>query len=312
MNRFLLLVPGVLLAAMGCGCAEKTDTSFAGSGTIEATEVTVSAQARGELTAVAFEEGDPVTVGQVLAEIDVEDLKLQRRAAAAGVDEIEANRNTVQREIAAAEEGVGQAKITRDNALVTRDRIETLQKQGAATKDRLDRVETELSLAESRIRTAEKQLAVARSRLNTLSAARKRTEESLAVLDDQIGKGVIESPAAGVIIEKFVEKGEVVNFGSPVCTVADLSTVWLTIYIGEESAGKVKLGDKASVRIDARPDRSFGGRITWISPKAEFTPKNVQTRESRIDLVYQVKITLPNPEGVFKIGMPAEANIEGL
>ncbi len=312
MNRLMLFIAVAASMALGYGCEKKTDASFVGSGAIETTEVTVSAQTRGALTKVSFDEGDTVSVGQTLAEIDVEDLRLQRQATVSGLDEIEANRKTAQQEIAAAREGITQARITLDNARVTRDRIAALFQQGAATKDRLDQADTNLALAQSRVNSAKAQLAAAQSRLNVLAATRERTQDNLKVLDEQISKGVIVSPAGGTVIQKLAEQGEVVNFGSPVCTIADLSTVWLMVYVGEESIGRVKLGRKGFVRVDAYPDRRFEGTVTWISPKAEFTPKNVQTRESRSDLVYAVKITLPNPEGVFKIGMPAEANIEGL
>lgn len=312
MNRMTVYIAGVLMLLLAYGCEKKVETSFVGSGTIETTEVTVSAQTRGELTKLAFDEGDTVSVGQTLAEIDVKDLSLQRQATAAGLNEIDANRKTAQQDIASAQEGINQARITLDNAQVTRDRIAALYQQGAATKDRLDQTETSLSLAQSRVSGAKTQLAAAQSRLNTLAATRERTEASLKVMDEQLTKGAIVSPVKGTVIQKLAEQGEVVNFGTPVCTIADLSTVWLMVYVGEESIGKVKLGRKASVRVDAYPDRRFEGTVTWISSKAEFTPKNVQTRESRTDLVYAVKITLSNPEGVFKIGMPAEASIEGL
>jgi HlyD family secretion protein len=306
-----VLLAGVLILP-AFGCEKKVDTSFVGSGTIETTEVTVSAQTRGELTKLAIEEGDTVSIGNILAEIDVKEIILQRRATAAGLNEIDANSTTARQDIASAREGINQARITLENAQVTRDRIAALFQQGAATRDRLDQAETALSLAQSRLNGAKTMLAAAESRLAALSATRGRTEDNLTVLDEQISKGVIVSPAGGTVIEKLAEQGEVVNFGTPICTIADLSTVWLMVYVGEESIGKVKLGQKAHIHVDAFPDRTFDGTVTWISPKAEFTPKNVQTRESRADLVYAVKITLPNPEGVFKIGMPAEAGIEGL
>jgi len=300
------------LAATLAGCAKTETSSFAGSGTIEATEVTVSAESRGQLLTAAFDEGDTVKQGQVIGEIEVKNIRLQRNANAAAIDEIDASRRTIEQEIATVAEALKQAQVSLDNARVTRDRIENLHTQGAATTDRLDRVRTEYEIAESRVRSAEKQLAMSKSRLASVAATRKRTEESLRVLDDQIVDGTVISPLNGVVIEKYADAGEVVNFGTPLCTIADLSSVWLTVYVGEESVGKLSIGGKAGVRLDSFPSRSFEGKITWISPKAEFTPKNVQTRDSRVDLVYAVKITLPNPEGVFKIGMPAEAHIEGI
>ncbi len=302
----------LVLAAALAGCARNEKTSFAGSGTIEATEVTVSAKSRGQLLVTAFEEGDSVKKDQIIGEIEVKNTQLQRSANAAALGEIDATRNTAEQEIAAAAEALKQASVTLDNAKVTRDRIVNLYAQGAATTERLDRVRTEYDLADSRVRSAETQLAMSKSRIATLAATRKKTEEGLRVLDDQIVDGTVKSPLDGVVIEKYADTGEVVNFGTPLCTIADLSSVWLTVYMGEESVGKLTIGGKAGVKLDSFPARVFEGKITWISPKAEFTPKNVQTRDSRVDLVYAVKITLPNPDGVFKIGMPAEAYIEGI
>ncbi|MFA6471336.1 MAG: efflux RND transporter periplasmic adaptor subunit [Candidatus Latescibacterota bacterium] len=294
------------------GCSKKAEKSFSGSGIIEATEVIVSAQARGELLSVDLQEGDHVKKGQILASIDVKDLKLQREATAASLDELEWNGKTIEQDIAQAAEAVRQASLSLDNLKITRDRIANLYAENAATKDRLDKAETEYSLGQSRLEAAKKQLAGIKTRLSTLGATRKKTTDTLKVLDNQIGKERVLSPLEGLVITKSAETGEVVNFGSPVCTIADMSDVWLMIYVGENMLGKIKVGGKARVRIDSNPDRSFEGAVTWVSPKAEFTPKNVQTRESRVDLVYAVKITMPNPEGIFKIGMPAEAYIEGL
>jgi HlyD family secretion protein len=117
---------------------------------------------------------------------------------------------------------------------------------------------------------------------------------------------------AGEVIETYAEAGEMAAPGSPLCTIADLSTVKLRIYVNEKLLGKVKLNDAVSVGVDSHPGERFDGVITWISPVAEFTPKNVQTRDSRADLVYATQVTLKNPNGVFKIGMPADAYIEGL
>jgi HlyD family secretion protein len=311
MNRailFLISLSIILLPA----CEKKAEKSFTGSGTIEATEVTVSAQTRGELLAVNLQEGDTVKKDQLLAVIDVQDMKLQRKASAASLDELDWNRKTLEQDIATAEESVKQASISMENLTVTRDRITGLYKENAATKDRLDKAETEYSLGLSRLDAARKQVASMKTRLSTLAATREKTHDTLKVLDYQIVKENVTSPLDGVVITKSVEKGEVVNFGTPICTLADLSSVWLMIYVGENLTGKIKVGGKAQVRIDSHPNILYDGVVTWISPKSEFTPKNVQTRESRVDLVYAVKITLPNPEGIFKIGMPAEAYIAGL
>jgi len=301
-----------IMIAVAAGCLGREEQPFTGSGTFETHEIRVSAQSNGELLTVSFEEGGNVRKGQVLAEIDVESLRLQRAVTAAGLDELSWNEKAVDRETAAAQETIKQAESTLDNIKKTRDRLASLFEQGAATRDRLDGVETEFDVASSRLKAAENQLAGLKAKKGGIGAAREKISASLDLLDYQIGKGAVISPSDGAIIKKFIEQGELAVPGTPICTLADLSSMDLVIYVGEEMLGKIKLGAKARIYIDSYPEKSFEGAITWISQEAEFTPKNVQTKESRADLVYAVKITADNSEGIFKIGMPADAAIEGL
>ncbi|MFC1528815.1 HlyD family secretion protein [Candidatus Latescibacterota bacterium] len=311
MNR--LLTTGLIVTIwLISGCSDENDSSFSGSGTIEATEIRISAKTGGEVLKLAFLEGDTVEKNQVLAEIDVENLKLQHNVTAAGLTEVKWNEKIVQKDIETSSEAVKQASITLTNIQRTYDRIAHLVDQNAATQEQMDKAETESQLAVSRLHASEKKLEGLKIRVGSLEATREKIMANLQLIQHQIADGVIASPIEGVVVEKFVEQGEIVNFGTPLCTIAHLSSVWLTIYIGEEQLGKVSLGGKALIHIDSYPDRTFEGTVTWISPRAEFTPKNVQTRESRVDLVYAVKITLDNSEGIFKIGMPADAYIEGL
>ena len=298
--------------AVAAGCIGRDEQPFTGSGTFETHAIRVSTQSNGELLTVSFEEGEKVQKGQVLAEIDVESLRLQRAVTAAGLDELSWNEKVVDREIAAAQETIKQAAASLDNIKKTRDRLASLYKQGAATRDRLDGVETEFDVASSKVKAAENQLAGLKAKKGSIGATREKISASLNLLDYQIGKGSVTSPSNGTIIEKFVEQGELAVSGTPICTLADLSSMDLVIYVGEEMLGTIKLGAKAHIHIDSHPDKTFEGTITWISQEAEFTPKNIQTKDSRVDLVYAVKITVDNSEGIFKIGMPADAVIEGL
>ena len=291
--------------AVAAGCLGNEEQPFTGSGTFETHEIRVSAQSSGELMRVSFEEGKNVQKGQVLAEIDVESLRLQRAVTAAGLDELSWSEKSVDREIAAAQETIKQAGAALDNIRKTRDRLASLYGQGAATRDRLDAVETEFDVASSKLKAAENQLAGLKAKKGSIGASREKISASLSLLDYQIGKGTVTSPSDGTIIEKFVEQGELAVPGTPICTLADLSTMNLVIYVSEEM-----LGARALIHIDSHPEKSFDGTITWISQEAEFTPKNVQTKDSRVDLVYAVKITVDNSEGIFKIGMPADAAVE--
>jgi len=311
MNR-LMTAGMILIVCFLHGCDNGSELTLTGSGTIEATEVMVSAKTRGEVVRIVFNEGDSVEKGDILAEIDVEQLALQKNVTAAGLSELDWNEKIIRKDMETSSEGVKQAEVTLANVEKNRTRTANLLKDNAATQERMDSIETERELAVSRLRAAEKNHDGLKTRLQSLTATREKIEANLGLLDNQIADGIIESPLNGVVIEKFIEQGEVVNFGIPICTVAELSSVWLTIYVGEEDLGKTALGGKARVHIDSHPERVFEGTVTWISPEAEFTPKNVQTKESRVDLVYAVKITIDNNEGIFKIGMPADAYIEGL
>ncbi len=311
MNRVLV---GYVLAVlwMTAGCATQEDSSFAGSGVIEAKEITVSAETPGKLVRLAVDEGDVVEKGQDIAGVDVETLVLQREVASADLAELFWRGKVLEKEMAVADESISQASVTLENVRKIRDRIANLFEQGVAAQDRLDQAETELSLAVSRLRAAEKKRESIETQIGSLQAARDKIEANLRLLDSRISDSRIYCPIDCVVLEKYREAGEVVNFGTPLCLLADVSEVWLKIYVGEDMLGKLQIGSPATIAVDSYPDARFEGTITWISSQAEFTPKNVLTRDARIDLVYGVKITVPNAEGIFKIGMPADAYIEGL
>ena len=311
MNKIFSVI-FILTIFLITGCKNKEENPFAGSGTIEAREITISSEAQGKLIKLAFEEGDYLHKGQLIAEVDVEKIELQKGIVSADLAELDWSEKILKKEIDVAEELVSQASISLDNVQKTRDRISNLYKQNAATKEKLDKTETELALSISKLHTAEKQLAEIKTHVGSLQAKREKIEANFLLLDRQIKDGKIVCPSDGAVIEKYMEQGEIVNFGTPICMIADISTVWIKIYAEEEMLGKLILGSKAFIGVDSHPDTLFEGRITWISPRAEFTPKNVQTKDSRADLVYAVKITVKNSEGIFKIGMPADVYIEGL
>jgi len=305
-------VPIVLTIWLICSCADETAPDFAGSGVIEATEITVSSKVRGEVVAMACRKGDTVQREQTLAKIDTKDFDLQKKVFEADLDGLDWNEKIIWKDMVNAEEAVKQASIALSNIKKNRDRIANLLEEKAATQEQFDKLETEYELAASRLNSAKNQLEKLKISLESLVAKRGKIEANISLLEQKILDGTVHAPADGVIIEKYVEQGELVNFGTPLYTIADLSSVWLTIYVGEDKLGRIALGDEARIRVDSHPDREFRGVVAWISQEAEFTPKNVQTKDSRVDLVYAVKITIDNSEGIFKIGMPADAYIEGI
>jgi HlyD family secretion protein len=286
-------------AALACmtlaGCGGDRSQGFAGSGTLEATEVTVSAQTAGQILELARDEGSIVAAGDTLARIDVEKLVLQRRQMVASIDEIRASKK-------AAAEAVRQAGDNLENAAKSFERISGLRDKGTATQQQYDDAQTRHRLARSQVESAKAQGAA-------LDAKEQSARASIAVVDRQIRDGVVVTPVAGVVAEKYVERGEYAPVGGPLFKVADTKTFWLKIYVSEKDLGLFKIGDAAEVRVDAVAE-PLAGVVSWVSPEAEFTPKNVETKDARAELVYAVKVTVKNPSGALKIGMPAEVHLK--
>lgn len=288
-----LFVFTVLLAT---GCKDPRGENFAGSGTLEATEVELSALLAGRVLSVAPHQGDMVEDGDTLVVLDTEPLELQRDQLEKGLAELELG-------VRQAQEGVKQARIGKDALEKNYERIRNLYNKNVATQSQFDEVKAKYDAARVQLNGAE--LAV-----KSLEAKRETLDAQMKVLNRQIQEGLIKAAISGQVLERFVEPGEVVRPGQTVVTLADLSVMKLKIYLGEPDMGKVKVGSKMGLKVDAFPDRAIDGKVVWISPRAEFTPKNVETRDARAELVYAVKLEIENPDGDLKIGMPADAYFE--
>lgn len=308
------LVCSLLLAA--CSDGDAGDTLRA-SGTVEMTEVRVTARTPGEVLRLGVEEGAAVQAGDTLAVIDHELMVLQMRQAEAGVDAAEA-RLALLREGARAEDlaqaraQVEQARIALEQAQADAARFQELAASGSATEKQREDADTRLALAREQYAAARQGLRkledLARpAELRAAAAQLKQAQAAVDVLRYQIRQSYLVAPIAGTVIEKIVEPGELVGQGAPVMTLADLSRAYLRIYVPETDLGRIMLGQPVDVYTDTYPDRPLGGRITFISPSAEFTPKNVQTKDERVKLVYEVKVEVPNPDGLLKPGMYADA-----
>ncbi|MFZ5564181.1 MAG: HlyD family secretion protein [Thermodesulfobacteriota bacterium] len=284
---------GALLLALvwAAGCGQSHAPGFLGSGTLEATEVVVSAQTGGTVTGLAREEGQKVAAGDLLATIDVEKLELQRAQLAAGLAEVAANR-------LAADATVAQAAESLANIETQYGRIRELHGRGSATQKQMDDIATQLAVAKN-------QLAAARAQRPLLDAKKAQIEAGMALADRQIADGRVASPINGTVVEKYMEVGETVLPGGRIYKLADLDRFWVHVYVAAGDLGKITIGQKVDVRADA-VETPFAGTIAWTSPEAEFTPKNVQTRKARSELVYAVKVILDAGADVLKIGMPVE------
>lgn len=289
--RLIGLTAAVALAAFAAGCGGN-DRGANPSGTLEATDVDLGSTLAGRVAQVRVDEGDRVQAGDTLVVLDTGLIELQRAQAAANRASLEAQRMV-------AKDGLAQARQNLALADKTLERMETLVKQGNVTQQQLDEART-------RRENAALQVASARHQLEAIDAEAKKLDASLAVFDRQIADGSITSPIDGTVLLRVVEPGEVVTPGGATLRLADLGTLELRVYLDVEDVDRVKLGQEVKVLVDALPDKPLNGKVTWVSDEAEFTPKNVQTRKARSQLVYAVKVAVANPEGALHIGMPAE------
>jgi HlyD family secretion protein len=318
MTKKLAVVVVAIVSASACG-ARAARNVITASGTIEAIEVDVGSKVSGQIAELAVDEGAGVKTGDLLATVEHARLDIQLREAEAGVALAEAQllllRNGARKEdIQQAEAALTQAEANLRVAAADARRTRELAKTGSATPKQRDDAEARLTVAEAQKSAAVDALDKLRrlARPEEIRAAEARLAQARAgadLLRKTIADCTIVAPASGTVTHKAVEAGELVNPGSTVVTVSALSSVYVMIYLTEVEVGRVRLGDPVEVRIDAYPDRIFPGRITYISPEAEFTPKNVQTKQDRVKLVFGVKVVIENPEGLLKPGLPADAVI---
>lgn len=330
-KRPFLFTFGVL--AISIGCAEEIPTDrIRVSGHVEATEVRLAPDAGGRILTLTVEEGDRVAPGQVVLTLDSRDVALaidraRAERAAAGaqlrlvqaaarpedVRQAESQIATARAEqsAAASELSAAEQDLVRFESLLAANSGSRKQRDDAAT--RRDVASDRVAAAESRVRTAEEVLARVRAgaRREEVDAARARItviDAQIASLEKTLGDTTLASPVAGVVTEKLVEVGEVIAPRAPALVVVDLDHAWADVYVPEPVVPVLRLNQPATLFTDAG-GAGLAGTITYISPKAEFTPRNVQTAEERSKLVYRIRIAVDNKDGVLKQGMPVEAEI---
>ncbi len=310
----------VLVALAGLACSSKAAKDvITASGTIEAIEVNVASKVSGQILTLAVEEGARVKPGDVLAMVDHATADIQLRQAEAGVDLAQAQlvllRNGARREdIQQAEAALKQAEANLQVAADDARRMRELLQTGSVTTKQRDDAQARLTVAEAQRSSAAESLNKVRrlARPEEIQAAEARLAQARAAADllsKTIADCTIVAPAGGIVTHKAVEAGELVTPGATMVTLAKLDSVYVMIYITEKEMGRARLGDGVEVRIDAFPKRAFDGKVTYISPEAEFTPKNVQTKEDRVKLVFGIKVEIENRDGLLKPGLPADALI---
>lgn len=315
--KYLILLGATLIFA-GCGNGDNKNVIEV-NGTLESTEVTLSAQSAGEIISLMTDEGHKVSEGDTLIMIDNSALLLQLQKAEALVEMTKAQYDLLvtgarSEDLKIAGEQFNQASYNYDQAKRDKERGDNLLKTGSITQKQYEDLNLRLEVAFSQFTSAknnlEKMKNIARpEEIRQASAKLKEASANAELIKNSIEKTFVTAPISGVVVKKFISRGEVANMLTSLIKISDLSSLDLIVYIRGEDLGRVKTGQKAEIEIDSYPGRKYEGNITYISSEASFTPKNIQTKDERTKLVYKVKIKVNNPAGELKDGMPADAKI---
>jgi HlyD family secretion protein len=285
---------GLLAIAALTGCGGNNGQP-GGSGLLEADEVVVSAETGGQVVLLRFDRGTELHRGDTLAVIDPSRLELDLASALAGQKVAQAGLST-------ARIRLEQASQTERYACSELDRVSTLLQAGTSTQKQFDQLQYEHTQAVIARRTAEAGVVTVQAELEKIDAdiarIRRLQRDCYPV-----------APQGGTVTEKYIEQGELLSPGKPIAKISRLDTLWVKVYLPSGDFAHVQLGDKADVSTESG-GKTYGGTVIWASEEAEFTPKNVQTKESRADLVYAVKVRIVNTDGSLKIGMPVFVTLE--
>ena len=293
MNIFLC---GALLTVT-LGCDQKKKEGFLGSAVVEGKTFLVSSIAQGKLLEVRKDEGDPVKCGELLAIVDTVQLVLKKKEIEANISEVEATIQSKKVDISAGQNDVegAQREFTR---------VDTLSKKGALPTQQRDNLKTQYDGAKLRVNANQKTLASLADRIRGFQV---RIEQA----DNQIKDCYLNSSSSGIISTKFRNTGEIVSPGSPVFEITKFDTLYADFFVPQPVMSSIKYGQSLRVRIDYDSGNGVGekfllGDVTWIGNEAEFSPKNIQTRESRNELVFRIRVTVDNRNGILKRGLPVE------
>jgi HlyD family secretion protein len=280
----------ILFALLILGCSSKSHRDIYTS-VLEGKSIHVPALTGGQIVAIFVDAGQEVAAGDSLAVIDTTDLVLQRQQAQATREEL-----IVQEDIYRT--NLDRARADLDYFQKKYERVKSLYEKQATPEQNLDDLENQLQQVQSAYKAAQDQIQI-------LQAQRKQLEAQLGSIRKKIADAVIVAPTDGLVASRYYEKGEAIPALQPILELLHISELDAKIYIPEEMLSQVKPGQPVSIRVDGLAE-DLPGRVSWISPKAEFTPKTILTPETRTSLVYAVKVTVPNPKRVLKHGMPVE------
>jgi HlyD family secretion protein len=283
-----------ILAVVLASCSGNENLSDA-YGNFESDDVVVSAEATGKILVLNIQEGQKLVKSDIVGIIDTTDLTLKKQQLLAQKMAVASKIENIRAQIEVQEQ-------QKRNLLVDKARVEKMLKDGAATQKQLDDINGKIDLVNAQISSINTQNVLVRSELDVIKTQISQVEEG-------IKKCKIVNPLKGTVLEKYAEQGEITAFGKPVYKIADLDVLNLKVYVSGDQLPHIKLGQQTEVLIDdtKKGNRKLTGVVSWISSNAEFTPKIIQTKEERVNMVYAVEIRVKN-DGSLKIGMPGEAN----
>lgn len=287
----------LLTLMLGLTACTNEDSAFDATGTFEATEVIVSSEVSGKLLSFNLEEGQTLKAGEQVGKTDSTQLHLTKLQLLENQKAVLAGKPNIRTQIEATQKEIASAKLDRQ-------RIENLVKGEVASQKQLDDINAKLDVLEARLAAQQNSLNTTTSTLNEQSNA---INVQLLSIEDQLKKCTIINPIDGVVLTKYTEQNEITVPGKALYKIADMSSLILRAYISGSQLPIIKLGQPVSVLVDGPDDtyKTYSGTITWISEKAEFTPKTIQTKDERANLVYAIKINVKN-DGYLKLGMYGE------
>jgi HlyD family secretion protein len=291
-SKFLLIFIVLAMAA----CTSNNDLSDA-YGNFEATEITVSAEANGKILIMNTEEGTLLKKGEICGNIDSTDLTLKKLQLHNQILALESKNGNLNAQLDIYRQ-------QRENIKIDKARVTNMFKDGSATQKQLDDIE-------SNIKLIDKQELAVKSQFTGLNSEAAALRNQLSQIDENLKRCNILNPIDGMVLAKYAEAGELTAYGKPLYKIADMENMILRVYISGAQLSNIKPGDKVKVLIDKdeKEKREMEGLVSWISNEAEFTPKIIQTRKERVNMVYAVKIFVKN-DGYLKIGMPGEVVFE--
>ncbi|HEX6915286.1 MAG TPA: HlyD family efflux transporter periplasmic adaptor subunit [Chitinophagaceae bacterium] len=309
LSVYIAFAAATVLAACG-----SSDNKHDASGSFEADETIVSAEVSGRITSLEIDEGDTVGRQQLVGTIDATNLELQKEQVQASMHALNEKTATAVPQVKLLQEQIRVQQSQLNNLYHEKQRTENLVKADAAPRKQLDDINAQIDLVQKQIDATRQQIRVQQNNVATqnrgILSEKDPLRKRVAQLEDQIQRANILNPVQGTVIAKYAENGEITSAGKPLYKVADLANITLRAYITGDQLPQVRLGDKVNVIISMAGDstKTYQGTISWISDKAEFTPKTIQTKEERANLVYAIKIRVKN-DGYLKLGMYADVDL---